>query len=63
MKEKLWSMNQRGVTIKEIGTRTGKSNSSRDKKRSALSPGKRISASGNTYYEKRKNRSDLKNKI
>ena len=31
----------------------------RDLKRVALPPGKRVSKSGRTYYEKRKNRSDL----
>jgi len=30
-----------------------------DKKRKALSPGKRISKTGKTYYEYRKNRTDI----
>ena len=37
---------------------TGKSNMARDKKLSALNPGKRLSKNGNVYYEYRKNRSD-----
>jgi hypothetical protein len=37
---------------------TGKSDKTRDKKLSALAPGKRISKDGNVYYEYRKNRSD-----
>ena len=36
----------------------GKSNLSRDVRRKALAPGKRISSSGNVYWETRKNRSD-----
>ncbi len=41
-------------TLKQVGT----SNKSRDEKRNALSPGKRVSKSGNVYWETRKNRSD-----
>lgn len=41
---------------------TGKTKLKRDKKRDALAPGKRISKSGNVYYEYRKNRSDLTGK-
>lgn len=37
----------------------GRSNASRDKKRSAMPPGKRISKSGKTYYEYRRSRSDI----
>ena len=37
---------------------TGKSDMARDKQRSALPPGKRISKNGNVYYEYRKNRTD-----
>ena len=37
---------------------TGKTTVKIDAKRKALSPGKRISSSGNTYWETRKNRSD-----
>ena len=42
---------------------TGTSNKYFDKKRTALAPGKRKSKNGNIYFEKRKNRSDLKNRI
>lgn len=38
---------------------TGKTTKSIDKKRKALPPGKRISKNGNTYWEYRKNRSDI----
>jgi hypothetical protein len=38
---------------------TGTSNKKRDKQYKALPPGKRKSASGKTYYESRKNRSDM----
>ena len=55
---KLFINTARG-TIKYIDSRTGKTKISRDKKRNALLPGKRISKSGKIYYEKRKNRSDL----
>jgi hypothetical protein len=42
---------------------TGKRESLKgDKKRKALPPGKRISKSGNVYYEYRRNRSDLPGK-
>lgn len=41
----------------------GKSNKRRDEARLALPPGKRISKFGNIYYETRKNRTDLKNRI
>lgn len=37
---------------------TGTSNKARDIKRSAKAPGKRTSATGKVYYERRKNRSD-----
>ena len=39
---------------------TGSSSKKADAKRTALKPGKRLSASGSTYYEYRANRSDLK---
>jgi len=41
----------------------GKTNKSRDKKREALMPGKRISKTGKVYWETRKNRSDLNGKV
>ena len=37
---------------------TGKSDKSRDEARKAMPPGKRISKTGKTYWETRKNRSD-----
>ncbi len=40
-------------------TQTGQSNLKRDKARKAMPPGKRISKTGKTYYEARKNRSDI----
>lgn len=40
-------------------TQTGTSIKSKDKKRKAMPPGKRISKNGKIYYEARKNRSDL----
>ena len=39
---------------------TGKTNLRIDRKRKALAPGKRRAKSGNTYYESRRNRSDVK---
>ena len=47
------------VSDKQIGTTIKKI----DKMRKALKPGKRISKSGNIYYERRKNRSDLEGNI
>lgn len=38
----------------------GRTNVSRDKKRKALMPGKRVSKTGKVYWETRKNRSDSK---
>ena len=49
--------------LKKSNYQIGKSVVSVDSKRTALAPGKRISKTGNTYYENRKNRSDLKSKI
>lgn len=40
-------------------TQKGKSNARADEARKALPPGKRRSASGTTYYERRANRSDV----
>lgn len=42
---------------------TGSSNRRLDKKRKAKAPGKRKSASGKTYYERRRNRSDVPGKL
>lgn len=41
---------------------TGSSNRARDKQRKALPPGKRVSKSGRTYTERRKNHSDARPK-
>ena len=46
------STHQTGTSIKSI-----------DDKRTALPPGKRISKYNKVYYENRKNRSDMKDKI
>ena len=54
--------NQR-QNIKKSSYQVGKTIVRIDKKRKALAPGKRVSKSGNTYYENRKNRSDLKDNI
>ncbi len=43
-----------------VGKQIGTSVKSKDSKRKALLPGKRISKAGNTYYENRTNRSDSK---
>ena len=43
-------------TLKQRGT----SNASRDSKRDALMPGKRVSKTGKVYWETRKNRTDSK---
>ena len=50
---------KRGRTIKTSDHQTGSSRIKIDKTIKALSPGKRKSASGSIYYEKRKNRSDM----
>jgi len=42
---------------------TGRSSIPIDSKRKALAPGKRISSSGNVYYEYRKSRSDVPGKM
>jgi len=41
---------------------TGKTTLDIDAKRKALAPGKRISSSGNIYWESRRNRSDVPGK-
>ena len=46
------------IRVNTRNRQTGKSNIRTDRKIRALHPGKRISASGNVYYEYRKNRSD-----
>lgn len=52
----------RAVTRK-VSHQTGKTNRKRDKNRDAMAPGYRRSASGKTYYETRKNRSDLRGRV
>ena len=42
----------------EVLDQVGKSNIKADSKRKALAPGKRISKTGNIYWETRRNRSD-----
>ncbi|MEM4409689.1 MAG: hypothetical protein QXI19_13205 [Candidatus Caldarchaeum sp.] len=49
---------RRGRTIAVKLPQTGKSNVELDQQLDALAPGKRRSASGRIYYERRKNRSD-----
>jgi len=49
--------NQR-KSVKVSDVQIGKSIKSIDAKRKALAPGKRISKTGKTYYERRKDRSD-----
>jgi hypothetical protein len=53
-------LKKRGRAVKIAEHQTGNSIKSIDKKRNALSPGKRVSRTGKIYYEYRKNRSDLK---
>lgn len=45
-----------------VTKQTGKTVVNIDRKRKALAPGKRISSSGNVYFERRKNRSDVPGK-
>ena len=44
--------------VRQSTRQTGTSKTTRDLKRQALPPGRRVSAAGNVYYERRKNRSD-----
>ena len=46
--------------LKATTRQSGKSDAARDRKRKAMQPGKRRSASGRVYIETRKNRSDRK---
>ena len=46
--------------LKAKHKQTGSSSIERDKKRKAMQPGKRQSASGRIYHETRKNRSDIR---
>jgi len=47
------------IVRRQTGTRVSLK---RDQKRRALYPGKRLSRSGKTYYEYRRNRTDLRRK-
>jgi len=52
-------LTREGRTVKVSENQSGKRISvPRDRKRSALAPGKRISKTGNAYWETRRNRSD-----
>jgi hypothetical protein len=53
--------NDRGdlINYKDGSTERRKRSESSDKKRTALPLGKRVSADGNTYYERRLNRADI----
>lgn len=44
--------------VRQSTRQTGTSKTTRDLKRQALPPGRRVSKAGNVYYERRKNRSD-----
>lgn len=47
-----------GVARSNREYQTGRSNEAYDRRREAKLPGRRVSSSGRTYYERRKNRSD-----
>jgi len=49
-----------GKVLKIANRQIGRSNVLIDKRLKALPPGKRMSYKGKIYYEKRRNRSDLK---
>ena len=57
--KKTYKATGRGRTIRRSATMTGRSETKRDGRRSALSPGKRVSAKGRVYHERRANRSDV----
>jgi hypothetical protein len=58
------AVKQAGAQMRKVGSvkkpnrQTGSSNKKIDKQRTAKAPGKRKSATGKVYYERRKNRSD-----
>jgi len=56
---KSWDWQRCIREARKIMPQTGKSNTAIDKKVKAKKPGKRKSASGKVYYERRKNRSDV----
>lgn len=49
--------------IKAVVKQTGRTTIARDRKRTAMKPGKRRSASGKTYWETRRNRSDRSRRL
>ena len=58
MQKKDNKKDKRPRVLQESGYQLGRTNESIDKMIEALKPGKRLSESGNTYWERRKNRSD-----
>ena len=56
-------VNELPRVLKKADEQIGKSNWHIDKKRTAMTPGKRLSKNNRVYYEKRKNRSDKANKV
>lgn len=44
--------------VRQSTRQTGSSSTAKDRARKALAPGRRVSATGRVYYERRKNRSD-----
>jgi len=46
------------ASVRQSTRQTGTSKTTRDLKKRALAPGRRVSKAGNVYYERRKNRSD-----
>ena len=51
------------ILIKRSNRQIGRSNTRLDRKRKALPPGQRETWYGHKYTERRKNRSDLKNRV
>lgn len=51
------------LVLRRVNYQRGTTTISRDRKLSALPPGKRRSRSGRTYWETRKNRSDRRKRI
>jgi len=61
--EKMKEFKEQGVNqkkmVKKLDYQVGKTNKVVDRKRTALSPGKRVSRTGHIYWETRMNRSDM----
>jgi hypothetical protein len=61
--EKMKEFKETGVdqkkVVKKLPYQIGKSSKYYDERRGAIAPGKRISRTGKTYWETRKNRSDM----